>query len=87
MMLYALGSLAIYRDLYDIEKVRMTIFQPRRENVSDWEISVSELLDWTKKQSFIYIAQLIFSKCRFCTKSQVFFRKVLPCFSPKIDFL
>lgn len=54
MMLYALGSLAIYRDLYDIEKVRMTIFQPRRENVSDWEISVSELLDWTKN-SHLYI--------------------------------
>lgn len=50
MMLYALGALAIYQDLYDIEFVAMTIFQPRRENVSTWTISVSELLDWAENE-------------------------------------
>lgn len=50
MMLYALGALAIYQDLYDIEYVAMTIFQPRRENVSTWTISVSELLDWAENE-------------------------------------
>ena len=34
MMLYALGALRIFDCLYDIETVSMTIYQPRRENVS-----------------------------------------------------
>lgn len=50
MMLYALGALAIYQDLYDIEFVAMTIFQPRRENISTWTISVPELLDWAENE-------------------------------------
>lgn len=36
MMLYALGALRIFDYLYDIESVSMTIYQPRRENVSTW---------------------------------------------------
>ena len=43
MKLYALGALASYESLYDIEEVTMHIFQPRRENVSAWTISVDEL--------------------------------------------
>lgn len=46
MMLYALGALNIFDSLYDIKEVSMTIFQPRRENVSTWTIPVSELLKW-----------------------------------------
>ena len=42
MKLYALGALEIYDSLYDIEEVSMTIFQPRRENVSTWTIPVEE---------------------------------------------
>ena len=34
MKLYALGALEIFDALYDIREVSMTIFQPRRENVS-----------------------------------------------------
>ena len=46
MMLYALGALRIFDSLYDIEKVSMRIFQPRRENVSTWSIPVTELKQW-----------------------------------------
>ena len=49
MMLYALGALHIYDTLYDIEDVAMTIYQPRRENISTWTISVSDLADWAEK--------------------------------------
>ena len=49
MMLYALGALRIFDCLYDIETVSMTIYQPRRENVSTWVISVAELRDWAEK--------------------------------------
>ena len=46
MMLYALGALHVYDSLYDIEEVAMTVYQPRRENISTWTISVSELKAW-----------------------------------------
>ena len=48
MMLYALGALRLYDHLYNIERVAMSIYQPRRENVSTWMISVSELMDWAE---------------------------------------
>jgi len=50
MKLYALGALEIYDSLYDIKEVSMTIFQPRRENVSTWTISTEELKEWAEKE-------------------------------------
>ena len=38
MECYALGALELFDDIYDIEKVSMTIYQ-RRQNVSTSEIS------------------------------------------------
>ena len=49
MILYALGALRIFDCLYDIESVSMTIYQPRRENVSTWTIPVTELDDWAER--------------------------------------
>lgn len=46
MKCYALGALAIYDSLYDIKEISMTIFQPRRENISTYTISTSELKRW-----------------------------------------
>lgn len=48
MMLYALGALEIYNGLYDIDSVSMTIYQPRRENVSTWTVSLDTLQDWAE---------------------------------------
>lgn len=50
MKLYALGALEIYDSLYDINEVSMTIFQPRRENVSTWTVPVDELKDWAVEE-------------------------------------
>ena len=50
MMLYALGALEIYDALYDIREVSMTIFQPRRENVSTWTIPIEELKAWAEEE-------------------------------------
>ena len=50
MKLYALGALEIYDSLYDINEVSMTIFQPRRENVSTWTIPVEELKCWAEEE-------------------------------------
>lgn len=49
MKLYALGALDIYDGLYDFTKVEMTIFQPRRENISTWKESVEDLRKWAEE--------------------------------------
>lgn len=46
MMLYAIGALAQFGMLYNIKEISMSIFQPRRENVSTWRISSDELINW-----------------------------------------
>lgn len=46
MMCYALGALELFDGIYDINEISMTIFQPRRANVSTYTISKAELLQW-----------------------------------------
>ena len=46
MMCYALGALDIYDGIYDIKTVKMTIFQPRRDNISTFEMNKKDLLNW-----------------------------------------
>lgn len=49
LMLYALGALNAFGSLYDIDEVAVTIFQPRRSNVSTWTIPVPELEAWAEQ--------------------------------------
>ena len=46
MMWYGLGALEIFDCLYEIDTVRMTIYQPRRDNLSTYELSKDKLLRW-----------------------------------------
>lgn len=46
MMCYALGALEAFGDIYDINQIKMTIFQPRRDNISTYTISKEKLLKW-----------------------------------------
>ena len=46
MMCYALGALEVFGDIYDINQIKMTIFQPRRDNISTYTISRDDLLKW-----------------------------------------
>lgn len=78
MMLYALGGLAAYGFLYDIEIVRMSIIQPRLDNISMFECSRQELEDWG--ESIKPTALLAFEGkgeqhpgdwCRFCRAKPV----------------
>ena len=50
MKLYALAALKQYEEQYQIKKVKLTIFQPRRENVSTWETTVAKLKKWATKE-------------------------------------
>ena len=78
MMLYALGGLAAYGFLYDIETVRMSIIQPRLDNISTFECSRQELEEWG--ESIKPIAKLAYEGkgeqkpgdwCRFCRAKPV----------------
>ena len=46
MQCYSLGALEFFDDIYDIDTVSMTIYQPRRQNVSTYEISKDDLYHW-----------------------------------------
>jgi hypothetical protein len=48
MMCYALGAIELFDGIYDIEKIQMTIFQPRRDNISTWTLTKEELLTWAE---------------------------------------
>lgn len=48
MRIYALGALEIFDPLYDIDMVQMTIYQPRKANISVDSISRDDLYDWAE---------------------------------------
>ena len=50
MRCYALGALNDYGSLYDIDGVTMCIFQPRINNVSEWEQTTEDLMRWAEKE-------------------------------------
>lgn len=50
MRLYALGAIAEYEFLYDIENVKMTIIQPRLDSISTDEIKAEDLLKWAEEK-------------------------------------
>ena len=74
MMLYALGALELFDILYDITEIKMVIFQPRMQNVSEYTIPVTELTDWaehTLKPTATLAAEgkgefQVGEHCRFC---------------------
>lgn len=78
MMLYAIGALHAYGYIYDVRTVRMTIVQPRLDNVSTFECSREELEAWG--ESIRPIAKLAYEGkgeqkpgewCRFCRAKAV----------------
>ena len=48
MFCYALGGLALFDGIYDIDNVHLVIYQPRRENISEYSISKSKLIQWAE---------------------------------------
>ena len=74
LSLYSLGALEIFDGIYDIDTVRMTIFQPRKSNISAYEMDKADLCEWadtelTRKAQLAYEGQGDFSCgewCRFC---------------------
>lgn len=48
LMCYALGLIDMFDGIYDISSIHMAIYQPRRDNVSTYEMSKEELLNWAE---------------------------------------
>lgn len=75
LMLYGLGALHIFDTMYDIEEVRLTIVQPRLDNISSWQISAADLKQWAEdelkpkaKLAFEGAGELSCGDwCRFCS--------------------
>ena len=71
---YALGLLDGFGWLYDIRRIRLTIYQPRRQNVDSFELTREELLRWAEEvlkpaAKLAYVGEGEFSAgnhCRFC---------------------
>ena len=46
MKCYGLGALELFDGIYDIDTVSMTIYQPRRQNISTFTLSKDDLYRW-----------------------------------------
>lgn len=59
LKLYALGAIDTFGDLYDIKRVRLSIYQPRRQNIDSYDMTVEDLLRWADN-TLAPIAKLAF---------------------------
>ena len=49
LMCYCLGVLEMFDGIYDIDTIKMAIFQPRRDNISIYQMSKADLLHWANE--------------------------------------
>lgn len=75
LMLYGLGALRKYDTMYDITEIKLTIVQPRINNISTWQISVEDIIKWAVEE-LAPAAKLAFAGegelragdwCKFCS--------------------
>ena len=74
MKLYALGALEQFGIFYNIKYIKMSIVQPRIDNISSYEIPVEPLLEWGEKtvktqaqKAFMGLGDYVQGEhCRFC---------------------
>lgn len=76
LMLYALGALRAFDALYEIAEVAVTIYQPRRSNISTWRIAVAELAEWAETEVTPRAALAAAGEGEFCPGSWCRFCKI-----------
>ncbi|PYG90157.1 uncharacterized protein DUF2800 [Ruminiclostridium sufflavum DSM 19573] len=78
MMLYALGAYTAYAILFLITNIKLVIVQPRLDSISEWELSLADLLAWG--ESIKPIAEKAFKgegeyiqgeHCQFCRAAAI----------------
>ena len=83
---YALGALDTFGDLYDIRRIKLSIYQPRRENVDTFEMKVEDLLHWAD-DVLSPIAKLAFTgDGEFCAGDHCVFCKVKATCRARADY-
>ena len=83
---YALGALDTFGDLYDIRRIKLSIYQPRRENVDTFEMKVQDLLRWAD-DVLSPIAKLAFTgDGEFCAGDHCVFCKVKATCRARADY-
>lgn len=50
LRLYGLGAAGLFEGIYDFDRVRMTIIQPRLDHISSEEVSLEELRRWAAEE-------------------------------------
>ena len=92
LQLYALGAYEHYKMLYDLKRVVMVIIQPRLDHISEWAMTLEDLLVWG--ESVKLAARLAFEgrgdfkvgdHCRFCPIKSTC-RARVEHYSPMVDF-
>ena len=78
MKLYALGAIEEYALFYNIQNIHLHIFQPRMNNIGQFDISRQDLEDWgnsikeTAQMAYMGIGnQVVGTHCNFCRASAI----------------
>lgn len=74
MKLYSLGAISAYGLFYPLKNIKMSIVQPRIDNISSYEMPIEQLLEWGEKtvkpqaqKAFAGIGDYVQGEhCRFC---------------------
>lgn len=73
MMIYALGAYDAFSLDYNIQSIRLAIVQPRMDNVSEWSLSIADLLEWAEDtlrpkaaEAYVGGVQNAGDWCKFC---------------------
>lgn len=76
LKLYAYGAYQQLKELYDINAMRLTVFQPRvvtksHKPIDSWDVNMSELLDWVKytvsvKTNTVFSGEGVFKTGKWC---------------------
>lgn len=86
LMCYALGALDTFGSLYSIDRIKLSIYQPRRDNVDTYEMTAGTLLEWAD-QVLAPVAKLAAAgEGSFCAGDHCVFCKVKATCRARADY-
>jgi len=86
LMCYALGALDTFGSLYSMDRIKLSIYQPRRDNVDTYEMTSAKLLEWAE-QVLAPIAKLAAAgEGDFCAGDHCVFCKVKAICRARADY-
>ncbi|MDP9801513.1 hypothetical protein J2S49_001589 [Arcanobacterium wilhelmae] len=78
LKLYALGALHAFEALYEVGEVVVHIFQPRRDNVTSWATTATELTTWAETEVAPKAELAVAGEGEFCPGAWCQFCKIAP---------